>query len=137
MTESAQAHDEKYLEAKAAGLPGWVGNDRIAQLPRMIEERFFAFADAPRQGKLLELGCGAGNLSIALAEKGFDVCGVDFSKTAIEWAKESAKQSGKSIEFQVADVCDLAAFEDESFDIVYDGYCFHCIIGEKRLVALA
>jgi len=133
----AKAHDEKYLEAKVAGLPGWGGADRISKLAQMIDERFFALKGAPREGRLLELGCGAGNLSIALAEKGFEVYGVDFSKTAITWAKENARQSGKNIRFEVADVCNLASFEDESFDLAYDGYSFHCIIGENRVVALA
>jgi len=132
----AKAHDDKYLEAKATGLPGWGGYDRISKLPQMIDERFFAFSGTPRQGKLLELGCGAGNLSIALAEKGFDVFGVDFSQTAINWAKENAKQCGKNIEFEVADVCNLVSLENESFDIAYDGYCFHCILGENRAIAL-
>jgi ubiquinone/menaquinone biosynthesis C-methylase UbiE len=137
MLEAAKAHEKKYLEAKSAGLPGWGGIDRISQLPRMIDERFFALKDAPRQGRLLELGCGAGNLSLALAERGFDVYGVDFSATAIEWAKENAVRARQNIQLEVADVCDLSSLKEESFDIVYDGYCFHCIIGEKRMIALA
>jgi 2-polyprenyl-3-methyl-5-hydroxy-6-metoxy-1,4-benzoquinol methylase len=133
----AKMHDEKYLEAKVAGLPGWGGYDRISKLPQLIDERFFGFSEAPRRGRLLELGCGAGNLSIALAEKGFEVFGVDFSKTAIDWAKENAKKSGKNIGFEVADVCNLVSLKNETFDVVYDGYCFHCIIGENRVTALA
>lgn len=136
MDDSAKLHDEKYKAARAAGLPGWGGEARTSRLSQMVEDRYFAFEGAPRSGKLLELGCGAGNLSIALAEKGFDVHGIDFSVSAIDWAKENARQSGKTIEFKVADATDLSSFADQSFDIVYDGNCFHCIIGSVRAIAL-
>ena len=87
MTFSKKLHEEKYQTAKAAGLPGWGGAERISKLSQCIEERFFSYTEAPRNGNLLELGCGAGNLSIELAKKGFNVHGVDFSETAITWAK--------------------------------------------------
>ncbi|MGZ3770826.1 MAG: class I SAM-dependent methyltransferase [Bdellovibrio sp.] len=137
MINLAKLHDEKYRIARAAGLPGWGGVERISNLEKMIEERFFAFSNVPSSGRLLELGCGAGNLSIELAKKGFDVSGVDFSETAIEWAKENSKQISQNIDFKVADVADLSAFSDESFDVLYDGNCLHCILGERRSIALA
>jgi len=40
-----------------------------------------------RGGRLLEMGCGAGNLTVWLAGQGFEVCGVDISPTAISWAE--------------------------------------------------
>lgn len=137
MSDSAKLHEVKYQEARAAGLPGWGGSKRISQLPQMVEERFFSFDGVPRHGKLLELGCGAGNLSLVLADKGFDVSGVDFSQSAIDWAKENARKCGKKIKFKVMDVTLLSSFENESFDVLFDGNCLHCIIGEKRFIALA
>ena len=137
MSRTSKLHDEKYKATRAAGLPGWGGADRISNLPQIIEERFFAFDAAPSSGKLLELGCGAGNLSIALSNRGFDVFGVDFSESAIEWAKDNAWQASKIIDFRVADVTNLSCFADGSFDVLYDGNCLHCIIGDDRTVALA
>lgn len=137
MSDAAKIHDEKYKAAKAAGLPGWGGADRISNLPQILEERFFAFDAAPSSGKLLELGCGAGNLSIALSNRGFDVFGVDFAESAIEWAKGNAKQASKTIDFRVADVANLSCFTTASFDVLYDGNCLHCLIGEKRAIAFA
>lgn len=138
MSKTSKLHDEKYKALRAAGLPGWGGTDRISSLPQMIEDRFFAFDAAPSSGKLLELGCGAGNLSIALSNRGFDVFGVDFSESAIEWAKDNARQASKIIDFRVADVTNLSCFADGSFDVLYDGNCLHCIIGDSsRTVALA
>lgn len=103
----------------------------------MLEERFFAFDGIPSSGKLLELGCGAGNLSIALSNRGFDVSGVDFSESAIAWAKDNAKKASRAIDFRVADVTNLSCFATAIFDVLYDGNCLHCLIGEKRAVALA
>jgi len=137
MSNTSKVHNEKYKSARAAGLPGWGGADRISKLPQTLEERFFAFDAAPSSGTLLELGCGAGNLSIALSNRGFNVFGVDFAESAIEWAKDNAKQSSKVIDFRIADVTNLSCFANESFDILYDSNCLHCLIGEKRAVALA
>ena len=137
MFDASILHDEKYKAARTAGLPGWGGVDRVSKLPQMLEQRFFAFAGAPSSGNLLELGCGAGNLSIALSDRGFDVWGVDFSSSAIEWAKDNAKKAVKTIDFRVVDVVNLSCFSNASFDVLYDGNCLHCLIGENRTLALA
>lgn len=137
MSDAAKLHNEKYKEARAAGLPGWGGANRISKLPQILEERFFAYDGIPTSGRLLELGCGAGNLSIALSNKGFSVSGVDFSEAAIDWAKDNAKAASKIIDFRVADVTYMSCFASASFDVLYDGNCLHCLIGDKRDIALA
>lgn len=86
----------------------------------------------PRQGKLLELGCGAGYLSIDFAKAGYSVTGIDISPTAIEWAIENAANANVLVRFLQGDVLGLANIADESFDIALDGRCFHCIIGSDR-----
>lgn len=80
----------------------------------------------------LEVGCGAGDQSLFLASKGYSVSGVDISPTAIEWAIEQAAERGHRIDFRVMDVRDLVGIDDEAFDWVLDGYCWHCVIGEDR-----
>ena len=42
--------------------------------------------------KILEIGCGAGNNLIFLAEEGFDVSGIDFAVSAIKIAKKKIDQ---------------------------------------------
>jgi SAM-dependent methyltransferase len=132
MPDLAKLHDEKYKRSREAGLPGWGGADRIANLPKMIDERFLSFESLPRSGKLLEIGCGAGNISIELANRGYEVTGVDFSEAAIAWARENAVAAQIDVEFKVADVIDLSFYNSGSFDIVFDGNCVHCLMGEKR-----
>lgn len=58
-------------------------------------------------GKVLDLGCGSGWLSIYLARLGFDVVGVDVATHALELGQMWAKQEGLSIDFLVQDICGL------------------------------
>jgi 2-polyprenyl-3-methyl-5-hydroxy-6-metoxy-1,4-benzoquinol methylase len=131
MKTDYSSHDEVYKKLKAEGKLGWdtaeVTEDIILTLENLLSTR-----NIPESGKLLELGCGAGNISIWLAKKGYDVYGIDISPTAIEWAKEKAKEHNINIDFKVGNVLDLQDFSSNLFDIVLDGHCFHCIIGKDR-----
>lgn len=86
---------------------------------------------------MLELGCGAGDLSLFLAEAGYEAHGVDIAPSAIDWAREKAVTRGLQANFRVGSVLELSAFQDGYFDLVLDGYCFHCIIGPDRARFLA
>lgn len=55
--------------------------------------------------KLLDLGCGRGRHSITLAERGYNVLGVDLSKDVIDKATEIAEERGeKHLQFEVGDM---------------------------------
>jgi len=90
----------------------------------------------PKGGHLLEMGCGDGENSLFLASRGYEVTGVDLSPTAIEWAREKAKQRGLSAAFLLDDVCELKSQPDAVFDFVLDGHCLHCIVEEGRKMFL-
>jgi ubiquinone/menaquinone biosynthesis C-methylase UbiE len=66
---------------------------------------------------VLELGCGAGQNSVALARAGAIVTAVDFSDAQIEQARAASIKNGTEITFAVADVCDLSRYRTESFDV--------------------
>ncbi len=114
----------------------WNTPDQLAQTYSLLA-RFFALDGVPRSGRVLELGCGAGDLSLWLAERGFEIFGVDISATAISWAREKFSARGLNGSFRVASVLDLAEFAHDYFDIVLDGHCFHCIIGDDRNIFLS
>lgn len=65
--------------------------------------------------KVLDVGCGGGFLSNALAEKGFEVTGVDLSEESLRVAKAHDKTG--SINYVPADAYHLP-FPDQSFDVV-------------------
>jgi len=82
--------------------------------------------------KAIDLGCGTGNYALYLAERGFEMTGVDSSPSAIEIAKENAKKRNLECDFLVMDV--LGNFEkiQEAFDFVYDWLLMHHIYPKKR-----
>ena len=83
------------------------------------------------KSRILELGCGNGCLTAPLVQKGLNVTGIDISPTAIEWAKEKAREQNLKIDLMVGDCLDLP-YPDNSFDLAIDSHCFHCIIGDDR-----
>uniref|UniRef100_A0A6M3MG96 Putative glycosyltransferase n=1 Tax=viral metagenome TaxID=1070528 RepID=A0A6M3MG96_9ZZZZ len=73
---------------------------------------------------VLDLGCSYGAYAIRFAELGFEVTGVDFSKTYLDKAKELAIQYKVKIDFFEADLTSRLPFEDRSFDSVWAGEVF-------------
>ena len=132
-----EGHDGLYRRRKAAGTAGWDDSpDGYAKFQRQVTEAL-SHGHAPKGGRLLELGCGAGNMTLWFAEQGYEVYGVDIAPTAIEWAREQAAAQGVAAEFSVGSVVDLAEFESSFFDFVFDGHCLHCIIGDDRRALFA
>lgn len=50
-----------------------------------------------KEGILLDLGCGTGNMSFAMADRGFDVIGVDSSVGMLNAAQQKMFENGKRI----------------------------------------
>ncbi len=73
---------------------------------------------------MLDLGCGSGRDSRFLADRGFDVYGVDISKVAIE--KAIRKTNSHDIHFSVEPAEDLP-FENGFFDAVYSGWVLQSV----------
>lgn len=128
--------DKAYAQRKADGQPGWMTAEEYRRFQAAVE-RSFTDARFPTSGRLLELGCGAGNMSVWLAGKGYDVYGVDHSPEAIAWAVERSAQAGVAARFAVGDVTNLREFADGFFAIVFDGRCFHWLAGTDRARAFA
>ena len=66
---------------------------------------------------ILELGCGVGNNSKLFAGEGFSYFGVDFSETAIAFAKE--KYESDLVRFAVENL-ELIEFDNDSYDLIFD-----------------
>ena len=65
-----------------------------------------------KEGKILEVGCGVGQVSNYLQEKGYDVSGIDISPLFIKEAEKEGKAK-----FKVDNATNLS-FGEESFDSV-------------------
>ena len=84
-------------------------------------------------GKALDVACGSGNYSIFLAQRGFDVSGVDVSKNALALAREKIKNAGleKKVRLVQADCRELAvAFKGEKFGLILDWSLLHHVAPE-------
>ena len=69
-----------------------------------------------RRGRVLDLGCGPGLYTQALAVRGHACVGVDFSPASIEHARAEAERAGLTIEYHLADVRSVAL--GGGFDLV-------------------
>jgi SAM-dependent methyltransferase len=69
--------------------------------------------------KVLDLGCGSGRHMIALAEKGFEIEGIDFSPAAVRIANESLENHNLPATAIIGDIHEkLAMFKTAEFDAV-------------------
>lgn len=66
-------------------------------------ERILALTGIEPPARVLDLCCGVGRHSLAFAGRGFSVVGVDLTPSYLEAARESATDSGLSIDFVQAD----------------------------------
>ncbi|UCC81404.1 MAG: class I SAM-dependent methyltransferase [Candidatus Zixiibacteriota bacterium] len=82
--------------------------------------------------KTADLGCGAGNYAIWLAQQGFDVTGMDISENAIKLAEQHAKEKEVPCRFVVSDLLGNLSEYHESFDFAYDWELLHHISPEDR-----
>jgi len=72
----------------------------------------------PGHRSLLDVSCGIGTQSIALAQEGFWVKGSDVSTGAVERARSEAALRGLVIEFVVCDMRNAFACHGGGFDVV-------------------
>lgn len=85
-----------------------------------------ALAERLEPGRALDLGCGYGRSSLYLAQRGWQVDGVDFVAEAIAGAKKRAETAGVSVRFHHADVTDLS-FLEPPYQLAFDVGCAHAL----------
>lgn len=76
-----------------------------------LSERLVALLDAPDDAHILDVGCGTGNYSMALAGAGFRVTGVDPSEHMLEVARAKSVEVDWHLAFS-----ELLPFPDAQFD---------------------
>jgi SAM-dependent methyltransferase len=116
----ANHYDEVYRETADSGGPPWVIGGPQPAMARVLD-------DGVKGPKVLDVGCGTGDLAIALARRGYDVTGVDISGVAIETAKAKAAAEGLAIDFRVQDATRLT-LPSAPFDSVFDSGLLHILV---------
>lgn len=126
-----EKHEEVYQALKAQGYEGWGGqkhDERMRGLDKNLT-RLLDYIDVDA-GRVLELGSGAGDVSIWFAKRGFEATGVEISETAVQWGKEKA--NGLNTRFICSSVTEEHLLENELFDLIIDGNCLHCLFDMDR-----
>jgi SAM-dependent methyltransferase len=94
-------------------------------------QRAFVEAGDEIRGRVIDIGCGTGDLAIALAERGCTVTGVDFLAGPLDVARDKAAHRGVAANFLRMDA--LAVGElPERFDAVTDCGLFHTLDDQSR-----
>jgi SAM-dependent methyltransferase len=68
-------------------------------------------------GRILDLACGAGQHTVELAARGYDLVGFDLSQSQLDWAAGLAQERGQRLQFTHGDMRELG-YQD-AFDAVY------------------
>jgi SAM-dependent methyltransferase len=104
--------DKRYLKIYSSIITEERTNREVKFLVDFIKKKF-----KNRKIKILDLACGYGRHSLALAEKGFNVVGVDYSNYFLKLAKKKAKELKiKNVKFLRKDMRKIN-FENE-FDLI-------------------
>jgi ubiquinone/menaquinone biosynthesis C-methylase UbiE len=76
----------------------------------------FVQCHCAKPGKLIDLGCGTGRLSIAMATLGHRCLGVDLSAAMLRVTAEKAKAAGVHIDLLQSNLVELQCLDDARFD---------------------
>ncbi|MFA5937995.1 MAG: bifunctional 2-polyprenyl-6-hydroxyphenol methylase/3-demethylubiquinol 3-O-methyltransferase UbiG [Sinimarinibacterium sp.] len=81
--------------------------------------RYVARCAGGLRGKTaVDVGCGGGILTEALAAEGAQTLGIDLAGEALEVAQAHARENGRSVDYRKIAAEDLAAERPEAFDVV-------------------
>ncbi|MEM5772046.1 MAG: methyltransferase domain-containing protein [Candidatus Aenigmatarchaeota archaeon] len=83
--------------------------------------------------RILELGCGGGQNSIALAKKGAICTGIDISIEQLKFAKKLAEKEKVKVKFIKGNFQNLSRFKQCSFDIAISAWSFQYSPNLKKL----
>jgi 2-heptyl-1-hydroxyquinolin-4(1H)-one methyltransferase len=110
--------EEIYRDRADGGVPWDIGEPQPA-LAALVESGWC-------EGRVVDIGCGTGELGLALAARGHSVTGVDLAPSAIAQARRKAAERRLDVDFVVGDATELHGY-DGGFDTVVDSGLLHCL----------
>jgi len=120
MNEQINADPQELQKFSALAHRWWDPNSEFRPLHEINPLRLqWIDGLAPLPGKrVLDVGCGGGILSEAMAERGAEVTGIDLSDKALKVAQLHLLESGRQVEYRKVPVETLAQEQPGSFDVV-------------------
>jgi methyl halide transferase len=108
--------EQRYVQADTP----WDTGKPSTELQRIVSE------GKVKPCRVLELGCGTGTNAIFLASLGFEVTAIDLSQTALERAREKAREAKVTVNFIQGDVTALPDVGGP-FPFVFDRGTYHVV----------
>jgi SAM-dependent methyltransferase len=91
--------------------------DRFSRYMEDGARQFYERLDIPPGARVLDVGCGSGQLALMAARDGFNTTGVDIAENLIASARDRASAEQLRARFEVGDA-EALPFPDGSFDVV-------------------
>jgi SAM-dependent methyltransferase len=102
--------------------------DKLAELFQREES-----GSEPPYGPALDLGCGSAVWGVKLAERGWQVTGIDLVEKSLERARERVQEAGVEMRVVQGDVTDLRNTDvGTGFRLVLDTGTFHGLSADQR-----
>ena len=120
-TDNAAAWD-RHAAAYQAGAQ--LPTDVAHYGPDIATEGELRLCGSLRGKRVLELGCGGAQCSIAFARQGANAIGVDISSQQLAFAKRLVEREGVKVELRHGDLADLAFVRADTMDLVFSAYAF-------------
>ena len=114
-TETSQEFDELKSRLKTTWMTG--DYDLFSRFMEKDAQQFFERLRIAPEARVLDVGCGAGQLALIAARAGVQVVGCDIATNWLEKARARAAAEGLEITFEEGDAESLP-YADAQFDVV-------------------
>ena len=114
---------------KNAALP----TDRAHWGPDIPDESELRLLGDLKGKRILELGCGAAQNSIAFARAGAIAIGVDISAAQLAHARQLCEQQEVKVDLRLGDMADLAFLRADSIDAAFSAFAFQYVEDLNRV----
>ncbi len=113
---SKNYQESSQIETKAAHYGPYAPNENKYKLLGNVKGK-----------RVLEIGCGGGQCSIAFAKQGAKCTGLDLSSEQLKHAEELAKRNSVLVKFRKHDIQKLRGLKSNHYDIVFSAYALQYV----------
>ncbi|MBI2572289.1 class I SAM-dependent methyltransferase [Candidatus Woesearchaeota archaeon] len=117
-------------EARTFGQISALYEEARPNYPPALIDDIIAFSRIPSGGKVLDIGCGSGQVTFPFAQRGYPVIGLDVSVEMIDIAKHKCS-SFPQVSFMVGPFEEVD-IEDHSLDLITSGMAWHWVTSKDR-----